>query len=844
MALSSSGWVSFAQAQVPARPPDASEARLVPPAPDAPRPDAPPADEVQRPEPLGPIEPAYPSETSPEPAEGTVGLELTIDAEGNVTQAVVVESLSPAWDEAVRAAALEARFRPARRGEASVASRIRMRIPIRQRPPQAPSVPHEAAAARPEASRLTAPPAAATGRDPTVEITVQGLTAAERLRQSAESVTVVETERSQRESADLGELLARTQGVGVRRAGGLGSGTRFSLNGLTDDQVRFFLDGVPLEMSGYPFGIANVPVNLVERIEIYSGAVPVRFGADALGGAVNLVTSQDVRGTHASASYEVGSFETHRLTLGGRHLHQPSGFLTRVSGFFDYAKNDYPIDVMVPDERGRLSSARIYRSHDAYRAVGGNVEIGFVNRRWARRLLLRAFVTDYDKEYQHNVVMSVPYGAVTYGERSAGASLRYQQSLGRGVSLDVLGGYAHLKGRFVDVTTCVYDWFGRCGRMRTQPGESDSRPYDQRGWDHSGFARVNATWRAHPQHTLRLALAATYLTRNGDDLLPSAPGARDPLKAERKLWSLVNGVEYELDLLDDRLENIAFAKQFLQILDSEEPRPGGSFRRRDRDTDRFGVGDALRYRFTDWLYAKVSYEYATRLPRPEELFGDNRFIVANLELQPEKSHNGNVGVSIDLRSTRAGAFRAGVNGFLREADQLIVLLGNERDQSYQNVFGARSLGVESTAGWTSPGDYLALDGNLTYQDFRNTADAGAFGDYAGDRIPNRPYFFGFAAARLQFSGVVSALDEVSLFWNSRYVHHHFRAWESVGLAETKQVIPTQLVHGVGLGYLVHDQQTRLSTSAEMQNVTDETVFDFMGVQRPGRAFYMKITAEL
>src|SRR5262249_19840782 len=130
-----------------------------------------------------------------------------------------------------------------------------------------------------------------------------------------EAVTVVETERAQRESSDLGEVLARTQGIGVRRAGGLGSDTRFSIDGLTDDQVRFFLDGVPLELAGYPFGIANVPVNLIERVEIYSGVVPARFGADALGGAVNLVTDDDLRGHKLAASYEVGSFGTLRLTL-------------------------------------------------------------------------------------------------------------------------------------------------------------------------------------------------------------------------------------------------------------------------------------------------------------------------------------------------------------------------------------------------------------------------------------------------------------------------------------------------------------------------------------------------
>ena len=103
---------------------------------------------------------------------------------------------------------------------------------------------------------------------PLAEVVVRVTSAAARLRESADAVKVVETEQARKESADLGEVLARTPGVGVQRAGGLGSGSRFSLNGLTDEQIRFFLDGVPLEYAGYPFGIANLPVNAIERVEI------------------------------------------------------------------------------------------------------------------------------------------------------------------------------------------------------------------------------------------------------------------------------------------------------------------------------------------------------------------------------------------------------------------------------------------------------------------------------------------------------------------------------------------------------------------------------------------------
>jgi len=831
-----------ALAQTPTATPAPAEQAPVPPDDSAHSPDAgaaasaPASDELQPPELLQFAEADYPVAAREARLEADVELQLDIDVEGRVSAAEVTTPAGNGFDEAAQAAAKRFVFTPARRGTTPIAARILYTYEFRLPPEPAPPPPSPAI--------VSGPPVGMSVPAGTLDVTVEGLSAAEEKRQSAESVKVIETEDSRRQATDLGEILARTEGIGVRREGGLGSSTRFSLNGLTDDQVRFFLDGVPLELAGYPQGIANVPVNAIERVEVYSGVVPVRFGADALGGAVNLVTPDDPRGTHAAASYETGSFDTHRVTLDARHLDDQSGFYSHGSAYFDYAKNDYPVDVEVPDERGRLSPATVHRFHDAYRAAGGTLEAGMVQRPWARRLLLRAFVSDYDKEYQHNIVMTVPYGEVTYGEMTAGGTLRYEQPLARGLELDALAGYTYTRGHFLDVSNCVYDWFGRCVRERTQPGETDSRPRDQLYWDQSGFGRFNLNWRLAPAHTLRLAIAPTYVTRTGDERRQIDPNARDPLTAERKLLTMVNGLEYEFDALEDRLENIAFAKYYLQKLWSEEPRPGDILRRRDRTTQRVGFGDALRFRWTPWLYTKLSYEYATRLPRPDEVFGDNAFIVANLELEPETSHNANLGLTFDLAETRGGAWRLGANGFLRSADQLIVLLGNDRVQTYQNVYGATSIGIESAAGWTSPGEYLALDGNFTYQSFRNTSAEGTFGDFEGDRIPNRPYLFANGSARLQFRGVMVAPDEISLNWNTRFVQEYYRGWESVGLKEFKQVIPSQFVHSLALVYLVDTERGSLSSSMEVQNLTDEDVYDFFGVQRPGRAFYAKMTFEM
>jgi outer membrane cobalamin receptor len=224
------------------------------------------------------------------------------------------------------------------------------------------------------------PPPPTEDFEETVEVTAQGESEAERRVKSAEAVHVLDTQQAQRESADLGETLARSEGLGVRRAGGLGSTARFSLAGLTDDQIRFFIDGIPLELAGFGSGIANVPVNFIDRVETFQGVVPIRLGADALGGAVQLVTDPAVYGTAATASYEIGSFETHRLTVGARHLQDSTGLLVRANGFFDSSKNNYPVDVEVADTQGRLQSVRLPRFHDGFRASGGGIEAGFVDR--------------------------------------------------------------------------------------------------------------------------------------------------------------------------------------------------------------------------------------------------------------------------------------------------------------------------------------------------------------------------------------------------------------------------------------------------------------------------------
>ncbi|MEZ4323389.1 MAG: TonB-dependent receptor [Myxococcota bacterium] len=679
--------------------------------------------------------------------------------------------------------------------------------------------------------------------DDVLEVVVRRQSDAEALRRSAEAVTVIETDAAQQQSADLGEVMARTQGVSVRRTGGLGSDAQVSLAGLTGDQVRFFLDGVPLALAGYPLGLATVPVGAVQRVEVYRGVVPVRFGADALGGAIHLVSERSGQGVGGSVSYQGGSFDTHRLAA--RVESRARGGLAVVAeATLDHSANDYLVDVEVPNEVGQLEPATVRRFHDAYTAAAGAVEVGAMDRRWAERASVRVFGAHLARDIPHNVVMTVPYGAAAYTTDTAGVLARYEQPVAPEWRVDAYAGFTWRDTHLTDLGSCVVDWFGRCVRERLVAGEITTPGTDRRVGDETAHGRLRVAWRPSDAHAVELAITPLGFSRSGEDLLNDGT-TRDPLTARRDLVQVVSGAEHVLTV--GPLENRGFVKHYAQWLRSEEPIPGGDLGIPvDRSTQRLGAGDGLRIAVADRVWLKASYEWATRLPSPEEVFGNGVRIVDSLELAPETSHNVNLGANVQLAHPDAGALTVDVQGFGRFARDLIVLLGNDARFSYQNVFGARSVGVEASAAWSTPGGWLGFDANTTWLDLRNTSDEGTFGAYAGDRIPNRPWWMANGAVHLARHDLATDGDRLGLDVHSRWVHGFFRGWESVGAVQFKQEVPAQLSHTVALTYAVradpdHGERV-LHGSIEVDNLTDARLYDDFGVQRPGRAVYGKLGA--
>ena len=106
-------------------------------------------------------------------------------------------------------------------------------------------------------------------------------------------VTVIHTKQFEGEQKDLPTLLERVPGLFVQRVSGTGHYTVARSRGSTAAQVNVYVDGVLMNLNGdAAVNLATIPIDNVERVEVYRGYVPARFSGSPLGGVINIVTKK------------------------------------------------------------------------------------------------------------------------------------------------------------------------------------------------------------------------------------------------------------------------------------------------------------------------------------------------------------------------------------------------------------------------------------------------------------------------------------------------------------------------------------------------------------------------
>ena len=669
------------------------------------------------------------------------------------------------------------------------------------------------------------------------------------LRRSAFNAVAISTQELSNTAKNLSDALAKAPGLKLRESGGVGSDMAISLDGFTGKHVKIFIDGVPQEGVGGSFSLNNIPAGFADRVEVYRGVVPVGFGADAIGGVVNIVTNKSRRRWFADASYSFGSFNTHRTTVNAGQSFD-NGLMWEVNAFQNYSDNNYHVEAAVEDfETGRidkLKKERVERFNDTYHNEAIVAKLGVTDRAWADRLVASVTYSQMYKEVQTGVRQDVVYGDKYRRGHTFMPSLEYlkRNLLAEGLDLTLTANYNRNITTNVDTAQYKYNWRGERKRLNS-PGEQSYM--HTRSLNNNRSATATLNYRIARGHTLTLNHVFSAFRRRNTSLL----AAEEQSEAiDKQTIKNITGLQYRF--APSKSWNISlFAKHYALSVAGPMATDANSsdFVRVTRRSSALGYGLASTYFIISDLQAKFSFERAYRLPTIEEMFGDEDLEMGEIGLRPESSDNLNLSLSYlcsfgqqEQHSiyVEGGVVFRNTNDYIQR--NIVDLSGGKVAASYINYGKVRTWGASLSARYSFAG-WLSVGGNFTYTDVRDNMKI-AIGTTSmpnlgyGDRMPNIPYLFADVDVTLTWRDCIAPSDALSLTYDNQYLQGFYYYSSRIGTNKGDYMVPNQFSHNISLGYSL--QGGRYNLSLECRNLTNENLYDNFSLQKAGRAFYAKL----
>ena len=148
------------------------------------------------------------------------------------------------------------------------------------------------------------------------------------LDQSLADVTMISQDEIARAGAQsLAELLQRQPGVQIVANGGPGATTGVFLRGANANQTLVLIDGLRVGASSSgTTAFEAIPLAQIDHIEILRGPAASLYGADAIGGVIQIFTRNGGNAFAANASAGYGTYNTSQFTAGASGSEGPWRF--------------------------------------------------------------------------------------------------------------------------------------------------------------------------------------------------------------------------------------------------------------------------------------------------------------------------------------------------------------------------------------------------------------------------------------------------------------------------------------------------------------------------------------
>ncbi|HET8572976.1 MAG TPA: TonB-dependent receptor plug domain-containing protein [Edaphocola sp.] len=682
-------------------------------------------------------------------------------------------------------------------------------------------------------------------------VRITGETHGAALKKNAIKAEVINTLEAKEQPSTLIELMNRSSGIRIRQAGALGSNSDVSLNGFQDRSIRYFKDGLPLNYLGAGFSMSLIPVNMLDHVEVYKGVLPAYLGADALGGAINLVTRKE-KSNFVDISYELGSFNTHRVSLNAAYYSPDKKYFIGVNGFYNYSDGDYTVDVQFPDEQtGVLRDITTKLYHNRFSNYYVEAYAGIRDVKWADELRLMVSGFGLNKQFQFGTTMFKPFG-MTHGHQSSVIpAIEYRKRFLAG-RLEVTG-FAEvntLNATIVDTAHGHFDWLGNFTPNANEKGEiSNDGTLSDIGY-HYLTSRGNIRYNIMPAQTVDFNIVADNFMRKGtDEYGKRFPDGEDFLSKPASYRKLAMALGLTSGFLNKKVQNNLIFKFYRYRTEARDMTVTGAPERVSNQNHQWGIAEGIKWQFSPKSLIQFSAETALRMPEQDEIFGDGNFKLANFYLKPERSLNFNLG----YQTGKYQKYHFETNVFYRRTKNMILLMPlyflNSQSQNVDNVQGA---GLDMDANYyLTP--WLKAGGNFTYQDLRLVHTGNPSRE--GARLRNTPYFFANLGLNAHFQGFFFRHDKLDVYWYYSFVRQFYLdyipknmepagflgLWGNAGI-DAQNIIPDQDLHTIGFTY--YPTSRPLAFGFQVKNLFNAKVYDNFRIQNPGRNYSVKISYSL
>jgi len=163
---------------------------------------------------------------------------------------------------------------------------------------------------------ITVIPGLASGNENQIfsldEIVVIASKYPERVLDSVASVEVITGEEIKAAQAkNLADILSTISGLEINDYGDAGGIKTISIRGSSAEQVLILLDGRPMnDPQTGQIDLGQIPASIIEKIEIYRGPTSAVYGANALGGVINIVTKKGEGESRGEVKASIGTYQT------------------------------------------------------------------------------------------------------------------------------------------------------------------------------------------------------------------------------------------------------------------------------------------------------------------------------------------------------------------------------------------------------------------------------------------------------------------------------------------------------------------------------------------------------